>query len=328
MHPIKKAVLALGITLAPALAAAQSAVVCGQTYTVAPGATLSKISTSAYSVSAFGILVEANKSTLGDNPNLLFVGQKLVIPCRDTAPAVAATEAKSTPVPATPTDGEPVVLTFNKASDPRFVINAMIVDPFLKQVEIATDGRVRFVEPAEVNINPSAQFELVTSGAVDGAYAFNGYLEQSHPLLQMPMIPLMGGAAEQTAVSLWNLHDEYLSKTEYFDDAHLLGFISAPTAHIWHRLDRSIQAGQSIASVNNYPVPYFEGLDTVGPKRVQTLNAMRYGSHDEAKDGPLTFMMAHGPWRGAWCGHLERRARRYQGREWHLHAYVFGHPLK
>lgn len=86
MHPIKKAVLALGITLAPALAAAQSAVVCGQTYTVAPGDTLSKISTSAYGVSAFGILVDANKSTLGDNPNLLFVGQNWSSPAATRLP--------------------------------------------------------------------------------------------------------------------------------------------------------------------------------------------------------------------------------------------------
>ncbi|MFK7838587.1 MAG: LysM peptidoglycan-binding domain-containing protein [Sulfitobacter sp.] len=293
------------VVFAPIAGLAQnSEVVCGQSYTVAPGDTLSKISTKAYGVSAFEVLIEANKEALADNPNLLFVGQKLAIPCRDNTQTAAATTKPVAKPDATP-DG-PVVLTFNKASDPRFVINSGIIDPFLERVESLTEGRVKFIDPPEMNRDPSAQFDLVTSGQVDATYVLNSYLADTHPLLQIPMIPLMGGSAQQTAISLWNLHDRYLSETDYFDDAHLVGFIAAPAAHVWHDLNDPVTAGENILNQNDYPVPYFEGLDTIGPKRVQAQNAQTYGAQDTATDGPMTFMMAHGAARGAGIWNDER----------------------
>ena len=279
--------------LFPAISAAQgTTVTCGQTYTVVSGDTLSKISAKAYGVSAFEVLIEANAEALGDNPNLLFVGQKLVVPCRDSTGASTQTAADIGAESAKPSE---VTLTFNKASDPRFVINVGIIDPYLARIEQVTEGRVRFIDPPEMNTDPTAQFDLVTSGAVDATYVLNSTLAETHPLLQMPMIPLMGGSAQQTAISLWNLHEDYLSKTDYFDDAHLAGFIAAPAAHIWHDLDDPVTAGENILNRNDYAVPYFEGLDTIGPKRVQEQNATKYGS----AEGPLSFMMAHGAARGA-----------------------------
>lgn len=303
MFNLKGVVLGALTALAPlALAAQGTAIPCGQTYTVAPGDTLSKISTKAYGVSAFGVLVDANADTLGENPNLLFVGQKLLVPCRDgtQAAAPASPKPKATKAAA---EG-PLVLTFNKVSDPRFVINTGITDPYLQSIELATEGRVRFVDPPKMNRDPRAQLDLVTSGQVDAAYVFNGYLRDSHPLLQLPMFPLMGGSAQQTAVSLWHLHENYLSKSDYFDDAHVLGFIAAPTAHIWRRTQDPVKAGEDILTQNSYAVPYFDGLDIIGPKRVQERNAAIYGNHDEDKNGALTFMMAHGAARGAgiWQG--------------------------
>ncbi|WP_299025233.1 LysM peptidoglycan-binding domain-containing protein [uncultured Sulfitobacter sp.] len=299
MFHIRGLIAGLSIAIAPFAGSAQGdTITCGKDYTVARGDTLSKISIQAYGISAFGVLVEANKDALAANPNLLFVGQKLMVPCRDTAAQaeVVPATAQST-APAADPQG-PVVLTFNKVSDPRFVINAAIIDPFLEQIEMATEGRVKFVAPEEMNRSAIDQLELVKTGQIDATYVLNSYLAKSHPLLALPMIPLMGGSAEQTAVSLWNLHERYLAETGYFDDAHVLGFIAAPTAHIWHSINDPVVAGENILNRNNYPVPYFEGLDTIGPKRVQQQNAAIYGTHDEASDGPLTFMMAHGAARG------------------------------
>ncbi len=291
-----KIIFTAAIALAPIAGSAQStSIECGQTYTVVPGDTLSRISVKAYGVSAFEVLIDANRDALQDNPNLLFVGQKLSIPCRGTA----TTATQTTPTTDTPKPGAPLVLTFNKASDPRFVINSGIIDPYLANIERITEGRVRFVDPPVMNRDVNAQLDLVTSGTVDATYVMNSTLAQSHPLLQIPMIPLMGGSAQQTAISLWNLHENYLSKTNYFDDAHVLGFISAPAAHIWHDLNDPVEAGENVLNANDYPVPYFDGLDMIGPKRVQERNAEKFGNHDVATQGPLTFMMAHGAARGA-----------------------------
>ncbi len=293
--------LGFAVALTPVTVAAQSNdITCGAPYAVGSGDTLSRISIRAYGVSAFEVLYEANRATIGDDPNRLVIGQALVIPCRGATEAAVTTTEDVTPQ-ATVSSG-PIVLTVNKVSDPRFVINVGIMDPYLELIEIGTEGRVRFVAPTEMNRDPGAQFDLVTSGQVDVTYVRNETLADTHPLLQLPMVPLMGGSAQQTAVSLWNLHDKYLAKTDYFDQAHLLGFIAAPTAHIWRDLDAPVQAGEDILSQNAYAIPYFEGLDTLGPPRVQADNAAKYGD----ADGTLTFMMAHGAARGAGIWNSDR----------------------
>jgi len=193
--------------------AQSNSIPCGTPYSVSPGDTLSIISTRAYGVSAFEIIYDANRDAIGDNPNLLFVGQRLNVPCRGDAPTARVEPIAVAPTPQAEPDAEApaptdaVILTFNRTSDLRFVINTGIIDPYLSAIELATEGRVLFVDPPEMNRDPEAQFDLVRSGEVDGTYVLNNYVADVKPLLQVPMIPLMGGSAQQTAVSMWNLHD-------------------------------------------------------------------------------------------------------------------------
>ncbi len=322
MNLYKKSFVAIvAASILPIAATGQnnrSAIACGQTYTVVSGDTLGHISSRAYGTSrAYTTIFEANTGVIGSNPNLILVGQRLQIPCQpgqEPAVTTAATTAPEQPsaeaqddnavaVSATDPDpaptGEPLVLTFNKTSAPKFIMNSGIIDLYLAEITEVTEGRVQFIDPDVMNRNPRAQYDLVTSGQVDGTYIFNGDLAASHPLLQVPMLPLMGGSAEQTAVSLWRLHDTYLSQTDYFDDMHLLGFIAAPAAHIWRLSDEPVVLGDAIAEKNNYAVPYFEGLDTRGPAAVRDEVTMRLTAFNEANNGTLTFFMAHGAARAA-----------------------------
>jgi hypothetical protein len=134
----------------------------------------------------------------------------------------------------------------------------------------------------------------VLSETVDGAYIFNGHLADSHPLLQLPMLPLMGGTAEQTAQSLWRLHEQFLSRSNYFEGVHLLGFIGAPAAHIWRLQEVPVNPGENISESNEYTVPYFDGLDTRGASAVQEENAAWLAEFDEQQGKTLTVVMAHG----------------------------------
>lgn len=298
-------IIALFLTTAlPIGASAQTgdAIACGQVYTIASGDTLSQISTRAYGPGPFEALYQANRDVIGPNPNLIFVGQRLDIPCPLDQPVVAEAPAVEEEAPE---EIQPVsaagdlIFTFNKASAPKFIINSGIIDLYLAEIAEVTEGRVSFIDPDVMNRDPAVQFDLIQSGDVDATYVFNGYLSESHPLLQLPMLPLMGGSAEQTAVSLWRLHADYLAETDYFDDAKLLGFVAAPAAHIWRLNDAPVVAGQGIADLNNYAVPYFDGLDTRGPAKVREENEMRLAAFDEEANGTLTFFLAHGAARAA-----------------------------
>ncbi len=279
---------------------------CGSTYTVVRGDSLSKINARAYGDTSFAALHQANLQVIGKNPNVIFVGQTIVVPCRDGATVLAAAKVEADDAEVATKETGPLVFTFNKASAPKFIINSGIIDLFLAEIDEVTDGRVTFTDPAEMNRDPMVQLDLVTTGEVDGAYVFNGYLGESHPFLQLPMMPLMGGSAEQTAVSLWNLHADYLSQTDYFSEAKLLGFVAAPAAHIWRRNEAPVTANQNVVEENDYAIPYFAGLDSRGPKVVQQENAAMLASHNEDANGALTFFLAHGAARAAGLWNDER----------------------
>lgn len=269
---------------------------CGQNYTVVSGDTLTRISRRAYASPLYQPIYNANVETIGTNPNLILVGQVFIIPClAPDGTAVAETEPPAQDdEPAVPANTDQIVLTFSKASAPPFIINSGIVDLYLAEITEVTEGRVTFVAPEETIRDHSKQFELVTSGAVDGAYVLNTHLAESHPLLQLPMVPMFGGSAEQTAVSMWRLHEEYLSQADYFPEAELLGFIAAPAAHIWRESRAPVTAAEGISAKNEYHVPYFYGLDTRGPAVMRTEFAALVSDTGATRNQPPAFFMAHG----------------------------------
>ena len=291
---------------------------CDVPYVVAAGDTLVDIATRAYGQDRFDDLYELNLEAVGANPNLIFVGMQLDVPCvldLDFVNRVQSADFSAAPQSDQSQTDDPASdqagtilpdrdesqipengtqLVFNRASAPKFILNIGIVDEYLAQITEVTQGRVTFIDPPVIERDPRKQYDLVVSGAVDGAYVFNGHLAQSHPLLQLPMQALMGGTAEQTAVALWQLHEDYLSRTNYFDDVQLLGFIGAPAAHIWRLKENIVTPGENIASMNEYTVPYFDGLDTRGAAAVQEENAAWLAEFDDEQGQSMTMVMAHG----------------------------------
>ncbi len=289
MKKFAAGLVACALALVPSFGVAQQAsapqIQCGQPHTVGRGDTLSGISLRAYGSLLYQPIYTANVATIGANPDRIQVGQRLTIPCL-TATEVAAGDGA-------PVQGQ-LTLTFNKASAPPFIINSGIVDKYLAEITEVTEGRVTFVDPEVVNRDHAAQFGMVTSGQVDGAYVLNQYLAASHPLLQLPMEPMFGGSAEQTAVSLWRLHSRYLANTNYFPEAKLLGFIASPAAHIWRDSAQPVTADEGIATKNTYDVPYFSGLDTRGPAKMRAEVAASIANYNAQNSEPPTFFLAHG----------------------------------
>lgn len=298
-------VCALAATSFPTLSAqgAEIDLKCDHSYSVASGDTLSKISLRAYGSLLYQPIYTANVATIGTNPDMIYIGQSLMIPCLTSAGAIAAATDSTPPqagtveVTSNTDDGAiegQLVFTFNKASAPPFIINSGIIDGYLAEITEVTDGRVTFIDPEVVNRDHSAQYKLVTSGEVDGAYVLNTTIADTHPLLQLSMKPMFGGSAEQTAVSMWRLHEEYLAKTDYFSQAELLGFVASPAAHIWRDATVPVSANEGVAAKNQYAVPYFNGLDTRGPAAMRAEYAEFAATYSSPTNEPPTFFLAHG----------------------------------
>ena len=299
--------LSLPLTATSTLAqTSMEPIACDEPYEVVSGDTLVRIATRAYGLDSVEALYALNKDIIGENPNLILVGMLLNVPCglnpdivsgvveADFSAAPQNDQTNATLPDQTLPPGTETQLVFNRAAAPNFILNVGIVDKYLAQITQVTQGRVSFIDPPEIERNPRLQYELVLSGAVDGAYVFNGHLSKSHPLLQLPMQALMGGTAQQTALALWQLHDSHLSRTDYLDDVQLLGFIGAPAAHIWRLKEIPVTPGENIAEMNEYTVPYFDGLDTRGAAAVQKENAAWLAEYDNEKGPSMTMVMAHG----------------------------------
>ena len=297
----------LPFTITPAIAQSTSSISCDIPYTVASGDTLVSIAQRAYGPGRFAAFYNLNQATIGDNPNLIEIGMLLYVPCDLNLDLVSSllesdfsrdleknNDTETTEQASTAVAGTETLLVFNRAAAPKFILNIGIIDEYLAQITEVTEGRVQFIDPPSIERNPRLQYDIVQSGDVDGAYVFNGHLAQSHPLLQLPMQPLMGGTAQQTALSLWDLHEKHLSKTDYFDRVQLLGFVGAPAAHIWRLTDVPVTAGENVSKINEYTVPYFDGLDTRGAAAVQQENTAWLAEFDEQQGKSLTMVMAHG----------------------------------
>ena len=267
-------------------ATAQSAQTCGQKYAVAPGDTISKIARRVYGSNRAPELYAANRAAIGANHDLLLVGTVLTLPClgaeqnaqENTARKLAqpkVTQATTSDAAAETNDqggtfsraagftsktlaadpAQIVEIVFNKASAPDFILNTGIIDPLFADIARVTNGRVRFVEPAEHNRDPREQMNLVHSGKADGAYIFNGYLAEENPLLQITMAPMVGGTAQQTATALWRIHQRYFADAGRFDGLKLLGFVGVPPAHIWRVTDAPITGSEQLLGNSAMSLP-------------------------------------------------------------------------
>ena len=298
---------------------AQRSIACDQPYTIRPGDTLRSIAIRAYGSDDFQQLWNDNRATIGNDPNRIEVGDRLQLRCpageRRTGSATetpaAVNGANFEPAPdidatkrkAANADQPKVEIVFNKASAPKFIINVGIIDPLFAEIERATEGRVTFVDPEVVDRDPENQLNLVLSGQADGAYIFNGYLKESHPLVQITMHPMVGGTAQQTATALWRVHQQHFASARTFGNVKLLGFIGAPPAHIWRVSDVPVDEREKLVNNNAWAIPYFDGLDTRGATAVREENAERIERLDQTPGmPPATYALAHGAARavGVW----------------------------
>jgi len=299
--------LLLPTSITPALAQSEgNPIPCDVPYSIVRGDTLVSIATRTYGPGRFSAVYTLNKDIVGEDPNVIEVGVQLNLPCdlnpglvtsvleADFSGATTTSNTNTNGQNETAVTGDETLLVFNRAAAPKFIINVGIIDKYLAQITEATEGRVKFIDPPTIERNPRIQYDIVRSGEVDGAYIFNGHLAQSHPLLQLPMQPLMGGTALQTAISLWDLHENHLSQTDYLAGVQLLGFIGAPAAHIWRLNDVPVTPGENVSEINEYTVPYFDGLDTRGAAAVQKENTAWLAAFDGKEGEFLTMVMAHG----------------------------------
>lgn len=131
-----------------------------------------------------------------------------------TSLAVAAGPAKA---------DKPVELTFSAWIPQTHVLVANFMKPWAKEVEQATEGRVKINFLTKAVTNPVGHVDAVRNGIVDLAFISYSYYPGNFDLMKFAMLPFSGNSAESTSLAAWDIYSKYLQDAKEHRGIKLLG---------------------------------------------------------------------------------------------------------
>ena len=148
-------------------------------------------------------------------------------------------------------------ILFSKFAPPPSPTNTQVINPWLKDIERVTEGRVKIVTPDQSLAPPNEQMSMVKNGVADGAFQLTAFLEKSHPLLQMAYLPGTMVSGKADAVALWRTYQKFFAAKEPISEVKLMGFFASPPGHIYSMDKTPIQ---SVAALKGKKVWSLPGL--------------------------------------------------------------------
>lgn len=124
-------------------------------------------------------------------------------------------------------------LRFNWWIPPNHLTRTKIMDVWVKQVEAATQGRVKIEFTATSLGAPPRQFDLVRDGVADLAMGVHGYTPDRFVLPQVAELPFMGDSAEALSVSLWRTHAKFFAPANEYQGVKLVGIMTHGPGSLW-----------------------------------------------------------------------------------------------
>lgn len=125
------------------------------------------------------------------------------------------------------------VLRYNWWIPANHLTRTKIMDPWARQVEEATQGRVRIEFTATSLGAPQRQFDLVRDGVADLAMGVHGYTPDRFALPKLAELPFMGDSAEAMSVALWRTHEKFFAARNEYQGVRLLGLMTHGPGSIW-----------------------------------------------------------------------------------------------
>lgn len=119
-----------------------------------------------------------------------------------------------------------------------------IIEPWGKQVEEVTDGRVK-VEVMKAPIGkPPAQYDLIRNGAADVAYGVHGYTPNRFGLSTIVELPFQSNTSEALSVAYWRVYEKYLKQANEHEGVKVVTLFTHGPGEIYTTKDAVTSAGQ------------------------------------------------------------------------------------
>lgn len=114
-------------------------------------------------------------------------------------------------------------LTLSSWVPPNHYVVKDILQPWMADVEKATEGRVKInLLPKPVGA-PAQHWELARKGVADITWGNFTYEPERFKHVWFSELPMMGSNCEASSVALWRTYDKYLAKNETFKGVVMLG---------------------------------------------------------------------------------------------------------
>ncbi|MDA0240396.1 MAG: TRAP transporter substrate-binding protein [Proteobacteria bacterium] len=134
---------------------------------------------------------------------------------------------------ATPANAETKIL-FNRFVPPKHPFNVGMFIPWAKDVEKATNGRVKVEFTAATLAPPPKQWNMVSKGIADAAMLANIFERNRLKLQSITQIPFGASSAEKRSVALWRTQKKYFDKAGEYKGMKALGLWTVSGANFYH----------------------------------------------------------------------------------------------
>ncbi len=127
-----------------------------------------------------------------------------------------------------------VTLNVNTWVPPSHLLVADVVMPFCKDVEGATQGRVKCSLLTKAVVSAPQTFDAVRDGLADISFVVPGYTPGRFVLTDAPEFPFMGDTSEALSVAYQLVYDKMLAKHNEFKGVHVLSVFTHGPGQIYN----------------------------------------------------------------------------------------------
>ena len=147
-------------------------------------------------------------------------------------------------------------LTMSSWLPPSHIITKDMMLVWAKQVEDATQGRVKFNLLPKAVASPPGTFDAVRDGLVDVSLSVHGYTPGRFPMTKMAEFPFLGDSSEAISVAYYRMYMKYMAKHDEHKGVVLLGLMTHGPGQMYS----TNKAMNTLADINGMKVRVGGGL--------------------------------------------------------------------
>ena len=194
-----------------------------------------------------------------------------------------------------PVQAETKVL-FNRFVPPKHPFNVGMFVPWAKDVDKATNSRVKVEFTTASLAPPPKQWNMVSKGIADAAMLANIFERNRLTLPPIAQSPFGASSAEKRSVALWRTYQKHLVKANEYKGMQLLGLWTISGANFYHTKkaiksvnDLKKQKMWAIAGIPNKMMTNL-GAVVVSVPGVKMFNVVSKGVVDGTVTSPYTLL--------------------------------------